>query len=193
MDIDALNERLSKMKALADAGTSGERTAADHLIRKICAKYDISIDDIDAEVEQEHDVLVPQSWQRQIFLQLLGLMRIEQYGDRHADKLHLFIQKRPGGHRGRGKSRRQIWVKRYFTVCTDAQWLELAAKFDVLCFDYAKQLKAFPLAFLISNDLLMPYNPDKPNTAPDEQYNIASTLAEGIKKSRLSKQLEMKD
>jgi len=192
MDINALMERLSKMKALADAGTSGERTAAANLIRKICAKYDISINDIDTEVEREHDVLVSQAWQRQIFLQLLGLMRIEQYGDRNADKLHLFMQKRPGGHRGRGKSRRQIWVKRYFTVCTDAQWLELAAKFDVLCFDYAKQLKAFPLAFLISNDLLMPYNPDKP-TAPDEQYNIASTLANGIKKSRLSKQLEMKD
>lgn len=193
MDIDALKERLSKMKALADAGTSGERTAAANLIRKICAKYDISINDIDTEVEREHDVLVSQAWQRQIFLQLLGLMRIEQYGDRNADKLHLFMQKRPGGRRVRGKSRRQIWVKRYYTVCTDAQWLELAAKFDVLCFDYAKQLKAFPLAFLISNDLLMPYNPDKPKSAPDEQYNIASTLAEGIKKSRLSKQLEMKD
>ena len=193
MDIDALKERLAKMKALADSGIGGERTAADHLIRETCAKYGLSIDDIDTEIEREHTVEVSNSWQWQIFLQLLGLMRIEQYGDRNSDKLHLFMQKRPGGHRGRGKSRRQIWVKRYFTVCTDAQWLELAAKFDVLCFDYAKQLKAFPLAFLISNDLLMPYNPDKPNTAPDEQYNIASTLANGIKKSRLSKQLEMKD
>jgi len=192
MDIERLKERLGKMKALADCGTGGERTAADRLIHKICAKYGISIDDIDTEIEREHTVEVSNSWQWQIFLQLLGLMRIEQYGDRNSDKLHLFVQKRPGGHRGRGKSRRQTWVKRYFTVCTDAQWLELSAKFDVLCFDYAKQLKAFPLAFLISNDLLMPYNPDKP-TAPDEQFNIASTLAEGIKKSRLSKQLEMKD
>ena len=193
MDIDALKERLAKMKALADCGTGGERTAADRLIHKICAKYGISIDDIDTEIEREHTVEVSNSWQWQIFLQLLGLMRIEQYGDRNSDKLHLFMQKRPGGHRGRGKSRRQTWVKRYFTVCTDAQWLELSAKFDVLCFDYTKQLKAFPLAFLMSNDLLMPFDPDKPHTAPDEQYNIASTLANGIKKSRLSKQLEMKD
>ena len=39
MDIDALKERLAKMKALADCGIGGERTAADHLIREICAKY----------------------------------------------------------------------------------------------------------------------------------------------------------
>ena len=154
MDIDALKERLAKMKALADCGTGGERTAADRLIHKICAKYGISIDDIDTEIEREHTVEITQAWKRQIFLQLLGLMRIEQYGDRNADKLHLFRLKRPGGHRGRGKSRRQIWVTRYVTVCTDAQWLELSAKFDVLCFDYTKQLKAFPLAFLISNDHL---------------------------------------
>ena len=42
MDIDALKERLAKMKALADCGTGGERTAADRLIHKICAKYGIS-------------------------------------------------------------------------------------------------------------------------------------------------------
>ncbi len=193
MDIDGLKERLAKMKALADSGIGGERTAADHLIREICAKYGLSIDDIDTEIEREHTVEVSNSWQWQIFVQLLGLMRIEQYGDRNSDKLHLFAQKRPGGYRGRGKSRRQRWVKRYFTVCTDAQWLELSAKFDVLCLDYTKQLKAFPLAFLMSNDLLMPFDPDNPHTAPDEQYGIAKHLAVGIEKSRLSKQLEMKD
>ena len=193
MDIERLKERLGKMKALADFGIGGERIAADRLIHKICAKYGISIDDVDTEIEREHTVEITQAWKRQIFLQLLGLMRIEQYGDRNADKLNLFMQKRPGGHRGRGKSRRQTWVKRYFTVCTDAQWLELSAKFDVLCFDYTKQLKAFPLAFLMSNDLLMPFDPDKPHTAPHEQYGIAANLAVGIKKSRLNKQLEMKD
>ena len=195
MDINALMERLSKMKALADAGTGGERTAAANLIRKICAKYGISIDDIDAEIEREHTVEITQAWQRQIFMQLLGLMRIEQYGDRNADKLHLFVQKRPGGHRGRGKARRRIFVKRYYTVYTDAQWLELSAKFDVLCFDYTKQLKAFPLAFLMSNDLLMPFNPDSPKPTADqeEQYNTAANLSAGIEKSRLNKQLEMKD
>ena len=195
MDTNKLKERLRKMKALADFGIGGERAAAENLIRKLAAKYGMSLDDIDTEIEREHTVEATQAWQRQIFLQLLGLMRIEQYGDRHADKLNLFMQKRPGGHRGRGKSRRLTWVKRYFTVCTDAQWLELTAKYSVLCADYIKQLKAFPRAFLVRNDLLMPYNPDAPEPTAEqkEQFAIAEDLATGIKKSLLSKQLEMKD
>ena len=193
MDIERLKERLGKMKALADFGIGGERDTAERLIKELSAKYGISLDDIDTEIEREYTIEATQAWQRLIFMQLLGLMRIEQYGDRHADKLNMFCQKHRGGYRGRGKARRQIWVKRYFTVCTDAQWLELSAKFDVLCFDYTKQLKAFPLAFLMSNDLLMPFDPDKLHTAPDEQYGIAANLAVGIEKSRLSKQLEMKD
>lgn len=192
-DLDKLKERLSKMKQLADAGVGGERAAADRLIRRICDKYDITLDDIDNEVEREHTIDIAHSWQRSIFRQLLGLMRIEQYGDRYADKLHLFIEKRPGGHRGRGKKRRVFYFTRYFTVCTDAQFLELSAKFDVLTVDYIKQLKSFPLAFLMSNDLLMPYDPDKPHTAPDEEYEIASRLSAGIEPSKLHKQLELKD
>ena len=154
-DLDKLKERLLKMKQLADAGVGGERAAADRLIRRICDKYDIPLDDIDNEVEREHTIDIAHSWQRSIFRQLLGLMRIEQYGDRYADKLHLFIEKRPGGHRGRGKKRRVFYFTRYYTVCTDAQFLELSAKFSVLSVDYAKQLKSFPLAFLMSNDLLI--------------------------------------
>ncbi len=195
MDIERLKERLGKMKALANSGIGGERAAAENLIRKLAAKYGMSLDDIDTEIEREHTVEATQAWQRQIFLQLLGLMRIEQYGDRHSDKLHMFCQKHRGGYRGRGKARRQIWVKRYFTVCTDAQWLELTAKYSVLCADYIKQLKAFPRAFLVRNDLLMPYNPDAPEPTAEqkEQFAIAEDLASGIKKSILSKQLEMKD
>ena len=193
MNLDDLKQRLSKMKALANAGTGGERAAADRLIRKICSKYGISIDDLDTEIEREFTLEISNSWQRQIFQQLLGLMRIEQFNDRYADKLLLYHQRSLRGYRGRGKKRHPFYATRYFTICTKAQFLELTAKFDVLCLDYIKQLKAFPLAFLMSNDLLMPYDPTRPHTAPDEEYNTASVLASGIMKSKLHKQLELKD
>lgn len=195
MDADQLKSRLLKMKALADGGIGGERDAAENLIRKLAAKYGMSLDDIDSEIEREHTVDAKLGWQVTIFLQLLGLMRIEQYGSRHANKLNMFLQKTRRGYRGRGKARRQIWAKRYFTVCTDAQWLELTAKYSVLCADYIKQLKAFPRAFLVRNDLLMPYNPDAPEPTAEqkEEFDIAENLASGIKKSLLCKQLEMKD
>ena len=197
MDLEQIKERLAKMKALAERGVGGERDAAERLLREIAAKHGISLDDIGSEVEREHVVNIQYSWQRQIFIQLLGLMRLDQYGDRDADKLHLFARRQyvqTRGRKSRGRTR-QRKVAYYFTVCTDAQWLELEAKYVVLCADYERQIKAFPLAFLMSNKLLMPYNPNgkKPSAEEDEQYLTAETLAAGIRKSHLNKQLEMKD
>ena len=197
MDLEQIKERLAKMKAMAERGVGGERDAAEHLLQEIAAKHGISLDDIGSEVEREHVVNIQYSWQRQIFLQLLGLMRLDQYGDRDADKLSLFkryqyVQTRGRESRGRTRQRK---VAYYFTVCTDAQWLELEAKYVVLRADYERQIKAFPLALLMSNNLLMPYNPNgkKSSAKEEEQYLTAETLAAGIRKSHLNKQLEMKD
>ena len=77
--------------------------------------------------------------------------------------------------------------------CTEDEWLELCAKFEVLKHDYKRQLDAFFRAFLIANDLLMPYNPDKPlSKAECDQDDLAETMAMGITKSELHRQLEMK-
>ena len=192
MDADKLKERLRKMKALADFGSGGERDAAERLIHKICAKYGMSLDDIDTEIEREHTVEAT-TWKRKIFIQLLGLMRIEQYGDRNADKLKLYVKSEWVKKRGRKCGR--AWKARYYTKCTDAQWLALQAKFTVLCAAYEKQIKAFPLAFLMRNDLLMPADPASPApTAKEEaEYAIAEQLSMGIERTSLSKQLEIKD
>ena len=193
MDIDSLKERLRKMKALADAGYAGERDAAEHLLRKICSKHGLSLDQIADDVEHEHTVSLVGSWQRKIFIQLLGLMRIEQYGDRNSDKLKLkvesmFVTKR-------GSKRKRVLKLRYFTKCTDLQWIELTSKFEVLCAAYTKQLKAFPMAFLMSNDLLMPYDPDSPppTAKENEEYATATRLSAGIEQTCLHKQLEVKE
>ena len=192
MDLESLKERLRKMKALADFGYSGERDAAERLITEICAKHGISIDEIEADVEREHTVSVKNAWQRKIFIQLLGLMRIEQYGDRHADKLKLQVAYVRVAGRGRKRSRRLNF--RYFTKCTNLQWLELSSKFAVLCAAYEKQLKAFPMAFLMSNDLLMPYDPETPapTAKENEEYAIAMKLSAGIEQTCLHKQIEHK-
>lgn len=183
MDLERIKERLVKMKAMAERGVGGERDAADRLLRGLAAKYGISLDRIGSEAEREYTVSATTSWQVLIFNQLLGLMRIEQYGDRHVDKLWMSYDE-PRVRRGR---------KRYYTVCTDAQWLELSAKYEVLCRDYRKLLRSFPLAFLMKNDMLMPYDPDTPQyTPPDEEYEAACRLATGIEASRLHRQLEMK-
>lgn len=189
-NIEQIKARLAKLMALSERGVGGERDTAERLLHELADRHGISLDDIGSDVEHEYVVKIRHPWQRTIFIQLLGLMRIEQYGDRHAAKLSLYKRKVRSGSR----SRRKI-VDQFFTVCTDAQWLELEAKYVVLCADYDRQIKAFPLAFLIRNNLLMPYNPDAkaPTAKEDEEYLTAETLACGISKSSLNKQLEMMD
>ena len=193
MDADKLKERLRKMKALADFGIGGERDAAERLIREITAKYGITLDDIDDDIEHERKLEFKAAWARKIFIQLLGLMRIEQYGDRNADKLKLYVKSEWVKKRGR-KYGRSCKV-RYYTRCTDTQWIELQAKQTVLCAAYEKQIKAFPLAFLMRNDLLMPADPESPapTTKEKEAYATAEQLSMGIERTSLNKQLEMKD
>lgn len=192
MELEGLKERLRKMKALADFGYGGERDAAERLITELCLKHGISIDEIREEVEHEFSVALKNTWQRKIFIQLLGLMRIEQYGDRHADKLKLQVAYIRVASRGRKRRRRLNF--RYFTKCTNLQWLELSSKFAVLCAAYEKQLKAFPMAFLMSNDLLMPYDPETPapTAKENEEYAIAMKLSAGIEQTCLHKQIEHK-
>lgn len=189
-NIEQIKARLAKIMALSERGVGGERDAAERLLHELADKHGISLDDIGSDVEYEHIVKLRHPWQRTIFIQLLGLMRIEQYGDRHAAKLSLYKRKVQSGSRSRRKT-----VDQFFTFCTDAQWLELEAKYVVLCVDYERQIKAFPLAFLIRNNLLMPYDPDAkaPTAKEDEEYLTAETLACGISKSSLNKQLEMMD
>jgi len=190
MDIERIKERLSKLKALADRGVAGERDAAERLLREIAANNGISLDDIGSDVERKHVIVIKTTWQRTIFAQLLGLMRIEQYGDRHADKLLLYVGKRWVKTRARNRRIEKV----YHTVCTDAQWIELEAKYVVLCADYERQIKAFPTAFLIANDLLMPYEPGKTYSAKEEdQYKTAQNVSAGIMRSHLNKQLSMEN
>ena len=193
MDADALKERLRKMKALADFGIGGERDAADRLLRELCTKYGISLGEFDGDIEHERKLEFKAAWARKIFIQLLGLMRIEQYGDRNADKLKLYVKTEWVKKRGRKHGR--SCKARYYTRCTDAQWLELQAKQTVLCAAYEKQIKAFPLAFLMRNDLLLPYAPrqEAPTEKELAEYETAMNLSLGIERTKLHKQLEIKN
>ena len=180
MNIEELKARLRKMKALADRGEGGERDVAERMIEEIAARYGLLLDFLDAETERRFYIKFTAGWQRGIFIQLLGLMRIDRYGDRHADKLSLYYRKSDG-------------ALKCYTICTEEEWLELCAKYEVLKRDYKRQRDAFFRAFLIANDLLMPYDPDDhPSKAELDQDDVAESLAMGITKSKLHRQLEMR-
>lgn len=180
MNVEEMKERLRKLKALADRGEGGERDVAEQLLNELATKYNISLDFINEESIQQFTVRVNRSWQRKLLGQLLGLMRVREYGSAKADKLRLFFDR--FDHRN------------VYTEATQAQWLEIMAQYEVLKHDYQAQLNDFYLAFLMKNDLLIMADDgdDKPSREELEKHRRAAILSLGVTRSKLNKQLEVK-
>ncbi|MBR1922005.1 MAG: hypothetical protein IJ829_08445 [Kiritimatiellae bacterium] len=188
MNIEEIKKRVMKLKALANAGVGGERENAEKLLAKLAAAYGISIDSIDGEEIEKHEVKLTQSWQRKLFRRLAGIMRQEKRkrGEVLRDKeLELWTS----------RLRFDRKVIRCYTYATKGDLLELMAKFAVLEADYERQKKSFFLSFLIANDLLTDPDADTPMPTRKEldEYDAASLMSLGIEKSKLSKQLENKE
>lgn len=104
---------------------------------------------------------------------------MEIYGSVDVD--HLVLYTRKLGNREVGQ----------YCKCTDAQWVELMAKYTVLERDYERQLGLFFRAFLEANDLLI----DAPCSRIPTKKEMLDALAAkqmsvGIAKSQLHKQVE---
>lgn len=180
--IDKIKNKLRKLKALADRGVDGEADTAQRLLAKVAEKYGIILDELDLESEEKirFEVKLPKEWQRDIFRQIVALMRMEKCGDLYNLEVLEFYSFRSN-------------PKQYYVHCTKAEWLELTAKYEVLARDYEKQIKSFTLAFLMRNDLLLPPSDDhdkKLTQKEREEYRMASNLSYGIEKSVMNKQLE---
>lgn len=186
MTVEEIKSRLMKMKALANAGVGGERANAEKLLAELAAKYGISLDDLDDEEIEEHEITFTQTWQRKLFGQMAAIMRQE---------------KRKRGEVLRNKEcelwhtcyrRGRIKFDRFYVYATKCDWLELTAKFEVLKADYKRQQKSFYLAFLMANDLLTDPDDDAPKPTPEEikAYNAASFMSLGIERTSLHPQLE---
>lgn len=180
--IDKIKNKLRKLKALADRGVDGEADNAQRLLAEVAQKYGIILDELDLEAEEQirFTVKLPKQWQSDIFRQLVALMRMEKCGDPYNIEVLKFYSFKSN-------------PKQFYIHCTKAEWLELAAKYEVLASDYEKQIKSFTLAFLMRNKLLLPPrdNHNKKLTQKErEEYFRASILSQGIEKSAMNKQLE---
>ena len=181
--------RLAKMKALADGGVGGERENAARLLDGIAAKYGIDLDRIGSEEESVHRLDVTKGWKLDLVCQIFAMMRVEQYGSLKAGEGHCSIFARRIQESRKGAKWR---TKSYIVRCTNAQFVEMQAKFAVLSRDYERQKKAFFRAFLEANDLLTPYDPERAARATAEELaeaREARRLAVGIQRSVLNKQL----
>ena len=176
-------ERLGKMKALADGGVGGERENAARLLEEVAAKYGVNLSALDgAELEKRHDFEIRKAWQLDLIRQLVSIARLEEYGSLEVDHLQLYDRKLGNKLVGR------------FCVCTDAQWVEIMAKYAILARDYEQQLEVFFRAWLEANDLLVdaPFITNRKPPTKEEMLRAmkASRMALGIEKTQLRKQIE---
>ena len=177
MNIEEIKRRLGKLKDLADRGVDGERENAEQMLSELMHKYGISPDFINEVKKDRFTIRFKVIWERKLFVQLMSLCVGND------DDWGLYAHYKP---------RSRNWDhKTYEIECTQAQWIESLAKFEVLRRDYERQLKNFYRAFLMRNDLLLPWDPNTPVPTEEElkQDCEAFELSLGIKKSELNPQL----
>lgn len=193
MTRDDLIARLRKIAALAANGVGGEAANAAALLDSIAAEHGIDLDDLDSERKSMHTYRTGrEKWRCKLFCQILWRI------DKDIPCYHAKSPARPAQARPRvrrkGKTSRSSDLRTFDAVraeCTDSQFVEAVAKFEVLQRDYETQLKAFYRAFLLANDLLLDYDPDSPEPT-DEQKSLSANairLSKGIFESQLHPQI----
>lgn len=194
MTRDDLIARLRKIAALASHGVGGEAANAALMLDRIAAEHGIDIVDLDSERKSMHTYRTGrEQWRRDLFCQILWRL------DRDISCYNAISPANPTATRqcvrrrkGKSFSRGSRWTFNAIRAeCTDGQFIECVAKFEILQRDYARQQKAFYRAFLISNDLLCEYDPDSPEPT-DEQKQLsldAIRLSNGIFTSQVRRQI----
>lgn len=192
MTRDDLITRLRKIAALASHGVGGEAANAALMLDRIAAEHGIDIFDLDSERVSMHTYRTGREhWRWHLFCQILWRMDrdIPCYRDKSPASPAKVRRRAHRKGRASGVSRGAFDAVR--AECTDSQFVEAVAKFEVLQRDYARQLKAFYRAFLISNDLLCDYDPHSPEPT-DEQMQVvedSNRLSQGIFQSQLRHQI----
>ena len=194
MTRDDLIARLRKIAALASHGVGGEAANAALMLDRIAAEHGIDIVDLDSERKSMHTYRTGrEQWRRDLFCQILwrldrDISCYNAISPANPTATRLCVRRR----KGKSFSRGSRWTFNAIRAeCTDGQFIECVAKFEVLQRDYARQLKAFYRAFLVANDLLCAPDPDSPDPTEEEvrRCEEAARLAIGIEASQIRKQI----
>lgn len=147
---ERLLDRLSKLRALADRGTGGEKANAEARLRYLMAKHGVSEDDL--EDTKESTFFIPYKTHYEMLL--IGQLAYMHLGPGHC-----------GGCVGTQTGRRH---KKVSVHCSPAKYIEIEADFDFYRHAWAEEVDTFYTAFLSKNQL---FPPDElaGDSAEDEQ------------------------
>lgn len=186
MTKDEIINKLLKIKALADNGDSGEKSAAEEMLRRMMNKYGIKEEDLDSEKEivcyfRIHGCKCKDLF-KQVAIIYCGVTRMHYIGNDAQDKDAKTIRKMTLGTKPKGAN--------MVVICTPAKFLELQYAYEMFQQSLDKHLEGMFYAFLHTNDLLAPYDPDKPQTDIDnDTIDLACRMGLVVKRTEVNKAL----
>lgn len=191
-ELESIIERLLKIKALAERGVGGERSAAERLLNSLMKQYDISPEDLGSDKAECHFAYIgEQSIDWKLFSQIAHKLHEGRPGKvkladlRNAPALH----RRAWAEAGLGPKNSNIGLH-----CTKAEFVEVMSTFEIYRDDMHRQEEAFFYAYLDKNNLLMAPDGDQPELTEEEieMLKAAALMSIGIQKKDVYKQIEGK-
>lgn len=189
---ESIIERLLKIKALAEHGVGGERSAAERLLNSMMGQYGISLEDLDSDVAEYHLAYIgEQRGDWRLFSQIAHKLHEGRPGEvRIAD-----LRNAPAGHKktwakaGLGPKNSNVGLH-----CTKAEFVEVMSTFEIYREDMHRQEDNFFYAYLDKNNLLLAPNGDHPELTEEDIKNLkaAALIAKGIERKEIYKQIEGK-
>lgn len=189
---ESIIERLLKIKALAEQGVGGERSAAERLLNSLMEQYCISPEDLDSDVVGYHLAYIgEQRGDWRLFSQIAHKLHKGRPGEvRIAD-----LRKAPAGHKkvwaeaGLGPKNSNVGLH-----CTKAEFVEVMSTSEIYREDMHRQEDNFFYAYMYKNNLLLDPDGDQPELTEEEIKKLlaAALMAEGIERKEIYKQIEGK-
>lgn len=187
---ESIIERLLKIKALAEQGIGGERSAAERLLNSLMEQYGISPEDLDSDVVEYHLAYIgEQRLDWRLFSQIAHKLHEGCLGKvRIAD-----LRKAPAGLKktwaeaGLGPKNSNVGLR-----CTKAKFVEVMSTFEIYREDMHQQENNFFYAYLDKNNLLLKPDGDQPELTEEEVKKLmaAALMAKGIERKEIYKQIE---
>lgn len=189
---ESIIERLLKIKALAEQGVGGERSAAECLLNSLMEQYGISPEDLDSDVAEYHLACIGEQridWR--LFSQVVHKLHEGCLGE----VMIADLRKTPAGLR-KSWEKAGIGPKNFNVAlhCTKAEFVEAMSTFEIYQEDMHRQENNFFYAYLDKNNLLLAPGGGQQELSEEEIKNLkaAALMAEGIERKEIYKQIEGK-
>ena len=186
MTKDEILDKLRKIKALAEGGDIGEKSAAEEMLQKIMIKYGVSEEDLYDEKEQVYFFKISGYKCRDLFRQVAIIYcrvnRIAYFGNDVQDEYAKRIREITKYSRPKGSN--------MVVFCTPSKYIELKYAYELFQKSFDRHVEGLFYSFLDTNNLLAPYNPDNPKSdMDDETIDIASRMGLAVKRTDINKAL----